>query len=67
MSLEQDELLRGGIFIGGPKACAIVFDKNHVEIVIEALCKVTGDNGTDYTATDLDNPQPIELEINVTN
>jgi hypothetical protein len=45
-----------GIFIGGPKAVAIVYDMAHVEPVIAALCSITGDDPDDYTATDMDNP-----------
>lgn len=45
-----------GFFIGGPNACATVYERNHIEAVIKALCSVTGDDEDDYTATDLDHP-----------
>jgi hypothetical protein len=52
-----------GIFIGGPHACATVYDMAHVEVVIKALCEVTGDDQDDYTATDLDNPQAFKFDF----
>lgn len=39
-------------FLGGPSACAIVFDREYIEPVIGLLCEKTGDDSEDYTATD---------------
>jgi hypothetical protein len=47
-------ILQGGIFIGGPRATAVVFSRLHVEAVVDALCAITGDDESDYTATPLD-------------
>lgn len=71
----SEEILKGGIFVSGPKASVIVYDRELVETVIKAICEATGDDSDDYTATDLDNPRiasgeeleaiekAIELEI----
>lgn len=40
-------------FISGPRASAIVYDIKHVEFVIQALCKATGDDEGEYTLTAL--------------
>lgn len=53
----SDEILKGGHFVGGPNASAIVYNTKYIEPVIKALCLLTGDDEDDYTATSLDNPQ----------
>lgn len=53
----SEEILKDGIFIGGPSASAIVYNRKFIESVIRALCEATGDDAEDYTATDLDNPR----------
>ena len=58
----DNNLLAGGIFIGGPSASAIVFDAAHVELIIAALASHTGDDAEEYTATDLDNPKVLNKE-----
>jgi hypothetical protein len=40
-------------FIGGPSACAYVDEIGHIDEVIAALCKCTGDDIDEYTVTDL--------------
>lgn len=45
-----------GFFIGGPSATATVYEMEHAEKVIEALCACTGDSPDDYTVTDLSQP-----------
>jgi hypothetical protein len=48
---QEQRLLKGGIFIGGPSFAAIVYDEKAVEPVIKALAEVSGDDEDDYTAT----------------
>lgn len=47
----MSKLLEGAIFVGGPQASAIVYDRAHIEPVIQALCQVTGEDPDDYSAT----------------
>ena len=53
----SDAVLKGGFFVGGPNASAIVYNTKYIEPVIDVLCDLTGDDKDDYTATSLDNPQ----------
>lgn len=39
--------------VGGPNASFIVFDKQLIEPLIEATCKLNGDDPDEYTATEL--------------
>lgn len=47
-------------FIGGPSTAVIVDDKKYVEAVIEAICKINGDDSDDYTSTKIGY---IELDL----
>lgn len=43
-----------GYFISGPNASCVAHDRKDIEILIEALCKRTGDDSEDYTATKIE-------------
>ena len=43
-------------YINGPGASAIVYDMDHAAAVIEALCSVTKDDPSEYTTTDMGDP-----------
>lgn len=56
----NDQILKGGYFVGGPNSSAIVYNKDHIDPVIKVLCELTGDDDEEYTATSLDNPRGVQ-------
>jgi hypothetical protein len=43
-----------GYFVSGPNSSVVVHDKNHIEPVIELMCKLSGDDSEDYTVTEIE-------------
>lgn len=58
----MSKLLEGAIFVGGPQASAIVYDRAHIEPVIHALCRVTGEDPDDYSATILSSEKRVPVK-----